>query len=199
MKLANIVTNAILSISEDFKIVKDINDIDISIPTLIIGQSYVEEIYPDFDITEMLITDNIYWTVDKYYQRDKFEIELNWFINKVYDDLIKDISYIFVDPIQYNSKTLYKIIKKIYKLEKKVLFINNNMIYIYSDTYIFGLDIKLLQFINVDTIKIINKLKKICTYIITNKEIGEYMNNIYILKDKYKYIPYYYFLKKCNF
>ena len=191
MKLANIVSTNTPNVSDKFNVVKTMDEIIHGLPTLIIGYDYVNKHYPDFDITNICLGPDLYWTFKRSERRDKYDEDLYWFISKVYVDLIKDISYVFVDPIQYNKKTLIKIIKKIKSLENRVSYINNEMVYIYGDKLIFGVDLKLLKYMSIDTDKIKNKIKQISTVFLDDKKILiEYKKSVGILGDQVRYIPY---------
>jgi hypothetical protein len=72
MKIANIVTNNKINVSEDFNVVTSMDDIIHGIPTLIVSFSYVNKHYPDFDVLEMKIQDNLYWTCTPNEGRDKY-------------------------------------------------------------------------------------------------------------------------------
>ena len=53
MKIANIVSNNNISVSEEFNVVKSIDEIIDRLPTLIIGFDYVNKHYPDFNILDI--------------------------------------------------------------------------------------------------------------------------------------------------
>ena len=106
MKIANIVSRQNVNISQEFNVVDSMDNIIHGLPTLILGFDYVNKHYPDFDVMERKLSDNLYWTVKRTEKRDKYEEDLSWFITKVLTDLISEISYVFVDPIQYNPKTI---------------------------------------------------------------------------------------------
>jgi phosphoglycerate-specific signal transduction histidine kinase len=196
MTLANIVSDTNISVSDDFKVVGSLEDISEGLPTLIIGYQKIKTLYPDFDITTNKISDNVYWTFRKNEKRDKYEEDLNWFIKKVYSDLINNLSYVFVDPIQYKRKTLLKIIRKIYNSDNIISYEHDNMIYIYCNKIIFGIDLKLLSFIGVDFNKIKNKIKSIsAVFLEKNQILIEYKNTISFFDDKMRYLPYLYFIK----
>lgn len=196
MILANIVSDTNISVSDDFKVVDSLDKITEGLPTLIIGYHKIKILYPDFDITTNKINDNVYWTFRKNEKRDKYEEDLNWFIRKVYSDLINSLSYVFVDPIQYKRKTLLKIIRKIYSSDNIISYEHDNMIYIYCDKIIFGVDLKLLKFMGVDFKRIKSKIKSISTVFLDKNEILiEYKNIISFFDNKMKYLPYLYFIK----
>lgn len=191
MKLANIVTVAPLEVPKEFNVVKIEKEIDTSLPTLIIGYDYVNKHYPDFDITDPKLSDNLYWTFKRNEKRDKYQEVLSWFIKKTYEDLIKDVKYLFVDPIQYKPRTLRKIIRKINGLSGVISYRHKTMVYIYADNFIFGIDLKLFNFIGLDSRKILGKIKKKSDVFLNESDIIiEYKNIIETLDNKVRYIPY---------
>jgi hypothetical protein len=196
MKIANIVSTTKVDAPEEFNVVKSVSEIIDGLPTLIVGYDLVNKLYLDFDITNIYIGENKYWTFKRNEKRDKYESDLKWFISKVYGDLVNQLSYVFVDPIQYREKTLIKIVRKIYSLKEPISFLNGEMLYIYGDKLIFGVDLKLLGFMGVDTDKIKNKIKSISSVFLSESKILiEYEKNISALDNKVKYIPYLYSLR----
>jgi hypothetical protein len=195
MKIANIVTTSNISLPEQFNIVSSIDEKIDDIPTLIVGYDLTKKLFKDFDILNRQITPNIYWTVKKTEDRDKHQDDLNWFQHKIYNQLISNVNYIIVDPIQQNKKTIKKIINKIYSLNNIISYEKYNMIYIYSDNLIFGIDLNLLKFIGLNTNKIRQKIKKISdTYLIGNEIISYYKQYIEYLNNNVKYIPLLYYI-----
>ena len=196
MKVANIVSNNNINVSEEFNVVKSMDEIIHGLPTLIIGFDYVNKHYPDFNILDIELEPNLYWTVKKTERRDKHAEDLTWFINKVYNDLTKDIKYIFVDPLQYNSKSLWKIIRKIYSIKDLVTFVNGDMLYIYGDKFIFGVDLKLMSYIGIKKDKIKHIIKsKSSVFLEENDILIEYKNYIEELGYQIKFLPYLYSIR----
>jgi hypothetical protein len=196
MKIANIVSRQNVNISQEFNVVDSMDNIIHGLPTLILGFDYVNKHYPDFDVMERKLSDNLYWTVKRTEKRDKYEEDLSWFITKVLTDLISEISYVFVDPIQYNPKTIKKIVKKFYSFENKITYQNGQMLYIYADKIIFGVDLKLLKFIGLDFIKIKEKIiKKSSVFLTNDKILIEYKKTITELDNQVRYIPYLFSIK----
>jgi hypothetical protein len=197
MKVANIVSNNNnINVSEEFNVVKTMDEIIHGLPTLIVGFDYVNKHYPDFNILDIELEPNLYWTVKKTERRDKHAEDLTWFINKVYNDLTKDIKYIFIDPIQYKSKSLWKIIRKLYSIKNLVTFVNGDMIYIYGDKFIFGVDLKLMSYIGIEKDKIKSKIKsKSPVFLEENDILIEYKNYIEELGYQIKFLPYLYSIR----
>lgn len=191
MKIANIVSNSNINVSEDFNVVNTIDEIIQGIPTLIIGFDIVNKLYPEFDITERKVEKDLYWIFKKTERRDDFEIGLKWFKEKVISDLSKEISYVFVDVMQYNSKSLRKITKKFFNINKKYSFINGDMIYIYGENIIFGVDLKLMTFVGIDSKKLKNRIRSKSTVFLGVDDILIVDKNIINeLGLQIRYLPY---------
>jgi hypothetical protein len=194
--IANIVSKNSISVSQDFNVVDSMDNIIHGLPTLIIGIDLTESSYPDFDILDRCIEENIYWTFKKTEKRDKFNQDLDWFITKTYTDLINKVNYVFIDMIQYRKQTLIKIVRKIYSLQNIVTFIHNEMLYLYGDNIIFGLDLKLAKYMSMNVIKLKHKIKEISTDFLDSEEILiEYKNIVDILNGKIRIIPYLYSIR----
>ena len=189
--IANILSKNNIDVSQDFNVVDSIDNIILGIPTLIVGFDLTESLYPDFDVLDICVKDNIYWTFKKIEKRDKFNEDLDWFIIKVYSDLIKDVNYLFVDPILLKPKTLIKIVRKIYSIEKLTTYVYNDMLYIYGDKIVFGVDLKLFKFIGFDIKKLKDKINHISTDFLDDDDILiEYKNIVETLGNSVRYIPY---------
>lgn len=195
MKIGNIVSVDKISAPQEFNVVSSIDDIIVGLPTLVIGYDYVNKHYPNFDIGEILISDNVYWTFKRTEKRDKHSEDLNWFILKVYGDLLNKLSYIFVDPIQYKPKTLVKIIRKILNINNKIAYLSGSMVYIYGYEYIFGIDLKLLEFIGLDVDKIMTKIRLSCDILLTDDKVTDLKHDFQIFPNVSKYIPYLFSLR----
>lgn len=191
MKIANIVSHQKVNVSQEFNVVESMDNIIHGLPTLILGFDYVNKHYPEFDVMDRKLGENLYWTVKRTEKRDKYEEDLSWFITKVLTDLISEISYVFVDPIQYNSRTIRKVIRKFHSMENKVTYQNGQMLYIYAEKVIFGVDLKLLKYIGLDYKKIKDKIiRKSLVFLTNDKILIEYKNTVAELDNQVRYIPY---------
>ena len=191
MKVANIVSTNKINVSDEFNVVSSVNNIIHGLPTLIIGIETVIKHYPDFNILDICLEPNVYWTFKRNEKRDKFQEDLDWFMRKVFNDLMSDIIYIFVDPIQHQTKTLIKIVRKIATLKDSVAYVHGEMIYIYGERMIFGVDLKLLRYMGADVEKIKNKIKDKCVVFLDDvKILIEYKKDVETLGNKVRYIPY---------
>jgi hypothetical protein len=191
MKIANIVSTHSVNVSKAFNIVGSMDEIIHGIPTLILGFSYVNNNYPDFDILERKLGENLYWTFKKTERRDKYEEDLRWFVNLVVSQLFDKISYVFVDVIQFSDITIKKIVKKFFNMENKISYQNGQMIYIYAENIILGIDLKLLRFVGINVSKIKNKIKAKSSVFFTDDTIFiEDKTNITGLENNVRYTPF---------
>jgi hypothetical protein len=191
MIVANIVSNNKINVSEDFNVVKSMDEIIHGLPTLIIGFDYVNEYYPDFNILDREISKDLYWTFKKTERRDKHEEDLIWFMVNSYNVLLQDISYVFIDPIQYSNKTMLKILRKLNKIKNLVSVQNDEMIYIYGEKIIFGVDLRLLEYMGHKKDRIKTLIKSNCVeFLEKNQILIEYKKYVEDLDIPVKYIPY---------
>lgn len=190
MKVANIVSHNPISVSEHFNVVETIEEIIDGLPTLIVGFDYTDKKFPNFDVMSICLKENFYWTFKKTEKRDKFEEDLFWFMSKVYSDLVKDVNYVFIDFIHYSPKILWKIIRKIIRLKYITTFINGDMIYIYGENIIFGVDLKLIRYMGGDCGRIKSKIKTISDdFLVSNNILIEYKTILEALENKVRFIP----------
>lgn len=190
-KIANIVSQNNVDVSELFNVVKTIDEIEHGLPTLIIDFDYVNKTYPDFDITESYLGDNLWWTFKKSQKRDKHAIDLENFINTTYNNLLKNIPYFFVDLIHNQKKTLVRIIRKIHSFKEIYTYINGDMMYVYGDSIVFGIDLRLAKYMGINSDKIKNKIKAKSTVFLVGSEILiEYKNILMENENHLRYFPY---------
>lgn len=77
-----------------------------------------------------------------------------------------------------------------------ISFVYNDMIYIYGDNFIFGVDLKLMKYIGLNIDKIKTKIKDKSVVFLDNNEILiEYKNYIEELGLQVKYLPFLYYIR----
>jgi hypothetical protein len=190
-KIANIVSTHKVDVSEYFNVVESMDQIIHGLPTLIVDYYYVDKNYPNFDIGDSRLEDNLYWTFKRTHKRDKYNEDLDCFVRFVYYNLIKDVNYLFVDPIQYPYKSLRKAIKKIHSIDNLISYKTGNMMYIYGEKLIFGIDLKLLNYMGFDTSKLLTKIIAKSSVFLEDENIFiEYKQIIDELDKQIRFIPY---------
>ena len=193
MFVGNIVTQSKVNIDKYFNVVETMDAIIHGLPTLIVGWDIVKTIEPEVDFITRKLSDNIFWTFKKTERRDIFENDLYDFIHHSYNLLIKDLDYKFIDLIQLTESELKITFKTIKKSTNAVGYIHQNMLYIYTDNIVYGLDLKLVTYLEYNLSDILNKIKSYCSVLLDNDEILiEYKDIIDMLNNEVKYVPFLY-------
>lgn len=193
MIVANIVTNSNINIDKYFNVVGTLDEIVQGLPTLVIGWDIVKTINPDADFVDKKISEEIFWTFKKTERRDIFEEDLYNFINYSYTKLIKNINYTFIDLISYSESELKNTFKLIKNMNDVIGYKYKNMLYIYTKNTIYGVDIKLIEYVGYDVNEILSKIISYFDVFLENEQILiEYKDIIDVLNNEVKYIPYLY-------
>lgn len=191
MKIANIVSDSKINVSSEFNVVTSLDEIIQGLPTLIVGVDLVIKYFPDFNILSKTLQPNLYWTFKRTEKRDKYEEDLKWFTKLIYSELTKNIHYVFLDPIQDTNKKTRKIVKKILTLKSPISYIHGDMVYIYGENIIFGVDLNLLAYLGFSKNKIKDKIKtKSLVFLDDDNILIEYKQNVAALGNRVRYIPY---------
>lgn len=190
--VGNIVTNNgitgipngfnVLSIEEYLKIK------DNTLPTLIIGWEETKTNVPEASILRKKIKDNFYWTFSTTEKRTIFEEDLKSFIEKTYEDYVKEIKFFNIDPVIYKINTTEELITKIKNVAGGFAYLYlNKVVYIYHNSIIFSIDLEQLDFIGFDREIIISTLKESTKFFEENLE-KNFKNELKYLT--IKYLPY---------
>ena len=193
MFIGNIVTKSIIKPHDKFNVVDSLDKIIESLPTLIIGWELVKEINPDADFCDRRLSDTIKWTFTLTEKRNLYEEDLYYFIEECHNNLISKVTYKYIDFILMNDDDLADTFKNIKNSEKNIAFKNDNMIYIYSSNYLFGIDLNIISFVGRNSDKLINYLKTfINVFLVDSNILIEYKGYMDMLNNQVKYIPYLY-------
>ena len=196
MLIANIVSATNVNVSCDFNVVKSLDETVQGLPTLIVGWDFIKKNYPDYNIINRKLNENLFWTFKKTEKRELHEEDIYNFVEQSYKNLIKDITYTFIDPILFSRKNIVKIIKAINNTNKVISYKHENMLYIYFERYIFGVDLTFTEFIGLNNEKLLSKInKKSYIFLDKNTIFIEYKKRIENLENQVKFIPYLYSLE----
>lgn len=193
MILGNIVSTTKINVSDDFNVVKSMDEIIHGLPTLIIGFDIAVKSYPNLDVILRKADENVYWTFKRTEKRDIFEEDMYNFIHLCYYSLVSDIAYYFIDPLSLSKRSIKKIIRKIKLFNNPIIYRNDDMVYIYGEKLIFGLDLSLLEFVGLKKERVLSKLSKINQVLLGDNQIFiEYKKRVENLDNQVKFIPYLY-------
>lgn len=196
-KIGNIVCSMQTKVSEVFNKVKNCEEIDNNLPTLVIGIDNAKNCIKDFCILTKIYDEGKFrWTFKKTERRIDYENDINIFTNYCYQYIIKSIKYTYVNLIIYDLKRVKKFIKYIQNNNKKYCYksLNEQFLYIFDKKYniVYGLSLSLCEYMNIDSDKILKKIfdnKK--NIKITN--FSFFNDNIkYIINNNQHYIPVFY-------
>lgn len=195
--IGNIVTLDKIKVDDNFNVVNSFNEVIEGIPTLVVGTNSANDSYGNLNYIDRKIDDLNYWTFSKKEKRGLFEEDLFYFIENSYKNLTNRLEYIFVDVILFDDEKIKKIFDKIESYKDNISFLTDKMLYIYSDKYIFGIDLRQIEYIRGDIDKFIKKIKRFSKDFLSNNEILiEYKNNLGMLEDELKYIPVLYSMRR---
>ena len=195
MVIGNIVTNSKVSVGDEFNIITSEDDAIIGIPTLIVGWDYISIHYPQQDILSKRISEDVFWTFSRNEKRDMQELDIYDFREYCYYKLVRNVNYVFIDPIQYSKKKMLKILRKIYTSKDIISCKYKDMVYISTDNIIFGVDLTLIEFLGFNVDRLVNKVKGISqTFLLGESIYDEYSTYLSNLNYKPKYLPYLYHL-----
>jgi hypothetical protein len=91
---------------------------------------------------------------------------------------------------------MWKVTRKILNLKNKISFIYKDMVYIYGEKLIFGVDLKLLSFIGLNSEKIKDKIiSKSSVFLGLSDILIEDKKTFEELGNKVRFIPYLYSIK----
>lgn len=196
--IANIITNNKVEISNFFNIKTEINDVDFSLPTLIVGWEKVKKLYPEQDILVKKISDNISWTFSKYEKRFQYEKDIECFIQNSIKNIDSKVNYHFFNYLlatEHRKKCFIEYVKN----SDCSLFYNLNFLYIYSikDNITIGISLKDLEYIGINIKDFIQNFNNNRNIISNNiNDIGK--NSLFLIKDNIKIIPYLNYLKNSD-
>ena len=194
-KIGNILTVSNFDFGEQFNI-SDSFDFDNLLPTLVIGYKMAKKHFPDkINAANNNLDEKIFWTFERLENRSKFDVELEEFGIYCLEEQIKGVDYIFVDLIHYSKRKLFKIIRKILNTKPLISVIYRDMVYIYGDGIIFGVDLQLVRFVGISRNKILNKINDISTVTLHYEDIIiKYKTLLRRVDNQVRYLPILYFI-----
>ena len=192
MNIGNIVSSSVIK-EENFILFDEIESIDNSLPTLIVGWDKTKQIFGNkISILNKKISDNLFWTFLPKERRVDYDDDLSNFKKLCINTFGAELSYVYIDPIHDKSKKIKKILKKIYSFEESISYITDkNMLYILGDNIIFGVDLNITEFIGIGNDKILSRIHNLPSSVLIDNEIFNKCKEFIIkLDNDYKLVPY---------
>ena len=194
--IGNIITKGRLEMGTFFNVTSDFNSVDTNIPTLIIGWSEVKELFPNQNILENRISDNISWTFSKREKRHQFEKDIINFINNTIKRVNDTVKYSFFNFILASNDKRNRFISYV-QSGNCSLYYNSRFLYVYNikDSYTIGISLTDLEYIGINTEAFIQSLMVNNNNLICNNLKCVDYNSYNLIKDNTKIIPYLNYLR----
>ena len=197
--IANIITKGKIDISVFFNVVDDINNVDLSIPTLIVGWNDVKRLFPNQNILNHDITDTISWTFSKREKRYQYEKDIEKFTTKVMNCVNQDVNYRFFNYLLASQTKRDNFIKYIQKGNCS-LYHTPRFLYLYNgvDKITIGISLMDLTYVGIkpnDFIAFLNVNRNNIVY--DKLKSGDY-ETFSLVKDNTKIIAYLNYLRNID-
>jgi hypothetical protein len=193
--IGNIVTDFNIETTKFLNVTSDTNSINFSLPTLIVGWDKVKKLYPEQNILNNKINDNVTWTFSKREKRYQYEKDLSAFIKEVVSQLENKVNYRFFNFILASESKKEQFINYL-KNNELSLYYNSRFLYIY-DTYncmTIGVSLRDMSYLGINVRDFIGNIKNE-KHLVSNNvdDIGK--DSLFIIKDNIKIMPYLNYLK----
>jgi|YelNatPaOPRAMG01_1025707.scaffolds.fasta_scaffold64540_2 hypothetical protein len=159
--IANIITQNPIKIEEFIKISNNFNDIDLTLPTLIIGWDFVKSLFPDkhLSILDDKISENLYWTFSKHEKRTIYEESLNKFYNLIIKNIDNNIKYYYCNILTMRYNMAKKLILFFNSdVDKDIYISQTSFVYAFCKDFIIGFSLYDLEYIGVKRNKVLHML-----------------------------------------
>jgi hypothetical protein len=197
--IANIVTKSKLNVGSFFNVTSNFKSIDDSKPTLIIGWSEVKELFPEQDILNSYINENISWTFSKREKRYKYEKDLEEFINKSVRNLNNIVNYRFFNFILASSEKRESFLNYVQNGNCSIYY-NSRFLYVFSsnDNMTFGISLNDLRYVGLDVKNFIKTLNSNNNNLIIDNLSFIEDDSLSLIRDNTKIVAYLNYLKNSN-
>lgn len=163
--VANIITKS-NKIDFEFKYnkCKSMEDIDIKLPTLIIGFENAKKYIENFDILKKSYPEqNIWWTFLKTEKRVDYDKDIKYFNDVIIKKIIENIKYQLCDIATMNKDDKMNLWNFLLSDRNKLIYNDfNKFLFIYDNekNTVFGLSLTTCRFCGVDTKNLCDKIFK---------------------------------------
>ena len=157
MYLGNIVSEEKIIKNKLFKYSNNLCDIDRNIPTLIIGWEFTKKLFYDkkISILNKKIDKFTFWTFNKKEKRVDFENDLKFFTKNVLKNVKNEVNYMYINILTSKYNFIKNLIKKLNSTDVFYIYIyKNSFVYLCSNENIFGFDLNMTDFLDIDRKKI---------------------------------------------
>jgi hypothetical protein len=157
--LGYIVTDRKMNDIEGFvEQVKDFTDADSTKPILIVGWNNAKLHRGYKSILEKELAPGVFWTFKKSESRSDFEQDLKNFYQYVYNVILDNIDYYYINILSLRYNKLKKLYSIFNSKERKNIYISDNLIYTLYDGKVLGVSLDVLEYCGVKRDKVLSLL-----------------------------------------
>lgn len=157
--IGNIVTDKRVNFDSLINKCKSYNDIDTSVPTLIIGWNNVKSIFPNVSILNKEINPNMFWTFGRTERRVDYERDINSFYLYCIKNISSHIKYKFFNIITTTYSKCKRLINFINSDISKTIYVHNDCsIFILFDNNVIGISLNDIDYLNIKKNKVLNMI-----------------------------------------
>lgn len=144
--IGNIVTDSKVLKIPFYNVVETLEEIDKSVPTLIIGWYKVKEYYPNVKILEWKISDDMYWTFGRREKGERYETDIEKFKQICLKKLFKTVQYVFFNVLTEEEERKKKLFKYL-KTTNITAYIENDIFYFYNNRdIVYGMSLRDIEY-----------------------------------------------------
>lgn len=164
-------------VSDFIEVTKDASSVvgnDTKIPTLIVGYKNAVDICGQLKMTEKRIGKNLFWTFSKRERRIDYEPDLEKFIGRVSDFIMKFCRYEYVDPITWNDEKKSECLDVMTNNSRKVLYMTDSMYYLYypKTNTVYGMSLDVLKFCELED-SVLETISKESTTMVKSSDFSD--------------------------
>lgn len=139
--------------------VDDITLADPSKPIMIVGWKRAKEHKAYKTILDWKLCDGLYWTFSRNENKSKYEEDLYKFINIIFNNILNNIKYYYINIFKLKYNNIKKIYNIISSIEDKNIYISKDMVYIPYNGNVLGISLQVLEFCRIAKGKVVEKIK----------------------------------------
>ena len=140
--------------------IEDISDADSTKPILVVGWENAKLFETYNGILDKKLADGVFWTFSKTESRSDFEDDLDKFYSYIYNNILNNIRYYYINIFKLNYNKIKKLINIIDYSERKNIYINNDFVYIPYKGNILGISLPMLEYCGIGKEKVVERIRK---------------------------------------
>lgn len=197
--IGNIVTKNKIDVSEFLLVTDDISSVNMGIPTIIVGWSLVKELFPDQDILNKQINENITWTFSKREKRYKYEQDIEDFVKMCIKRMLENINYKFFNYLVASPEKRKNFVNFVNR-GGCYMYYNARFLYVYSPNskMTIGLSLTDLRYAGIKIKSFLSMLNIEDNNFIANNLDFLSNDSLILLKDNVKVAAYLNYLKNSD-